>query len=74
MSTLQCPSCGTSYHTAASGSHLAIVALTFRCQLCSSDEPLRIVTASTAATAGTRRAAREEPGVRSTRTRLTPAE
>jgi hypothetical protein len=54
MSTLQCRSCGACYHTAASGWHLDIVALTFRCPRCSSDEPLRIVTTSPAATGGHR--------------------
>jgi hypothetical protein len=50
MSTLQCGSCGATYQTAASGWHLEMVAFTFRCPRCFSDEPLRIVTTSTAAT------------------------
>jgi phage FluMu protein Com len=49
MSTLECRSCGARYHTAASGWHLEIVALTFRCPRCSSDKPMRIVTSATTA-------------------------
>jgi hypothetical protein len=42
MPTLQCTSCGATYHTAATGPHLALAPLMFGCQSCSSHEPLHI--------------------------------
>jgi hypothetical protein len=52
MPTLQCTSCGATYHTAASGPHLALAPLMYRCQACGSDEPLHIgvISDSTAST------------------------
>jgi hypothetical protein len=42
MPTLQCTSCGATYHTAATGPHLALAPLVFGCQSCGSREPLHI--------------------------------
>ena len=42
MPTLQCTSCGATYHTAATGPHLALAPLMLGCQSCGSREPLHI--------------------------------
>ena len=42
MPTLQCTSCGATYHTAVTGPHLALAPLMFGCDACGSREPLHI--------------------------------
>jgi hypothetical protein len=42
MPTLQCTSCGATYHTAATGPHVALAPLMFGCESCGSHEPLHI--------------------------------
>jgi predicted nucleic acid-binding Zn-ribbon protein len=42
MPTLQCTSCGATYHTAAAPPHLALAPLMSGCQACGSREPLHI--------------------------------
>jgi hypothetical protein len=49
MPTLQCTSCGATYHTAATGPHLALTPLIYGCQSCGSREPLHIGVTSVAA-------------------------
>jgi hypothetical protein len=49
MPTLQCTSCGATYHTAATGPHLALAPLPFGCQSCGSREPLHIGVTSASA-------------------------
>ena len=49
MPTLQCTSCGATYHTAATGPHLALAPLAFGCQACGSREPLHIGVTSVSA-------------------------
>jgi hypothetical protein len=50
MPTLQCTSCGATYHTAATGPHLALAPLMFGCRSCGSGEPLHIGVASSSGT------------------------
>ena len=49
MPTLQCTSCGATYHTAASGPHLALSPLIYGCESCGSREPLHIGVTSVSA-------------------------
>ena len=49
MPTLQCTSCGATYHTHVTGPHLALAPLTFGCDACGSREPLRIGVTSASA-------------------------
>jgi hypothetical protein len=58
MPTLQCTSCGATYHTAATGPHLALAPLMFGCQSCGSREPLHIGVTTVFA----REVERREPG------------
>jgi predicted nucleic acid-binding Zn-ribbon protein len=49
MATLQCTSCGATYHTAATGPHLALSPLLYGCESCGSREPLHIGVTSVSA-------------------------
>ena len=49
MPTLQCTSCGATYHTAASGPQLALSPLIYGCESCGSREPLHIGVTSVSA-------------------------
>ena len=52
MPTLQCTSCGATYHTAVTGPHLALAPLLVGCQSCGSSEPLHIGVTTVYATEG----------------------
>jgi hypothetical protein len=66
MPTLQCTSCGATYHTAATGPHLALAPLVYGCQSCGSREPLHIGVTRVCATEGKARepGAPPDPGLR----------
>jgi hypothetical protein len=66
MPTLQCTSCGATYHTAASGPHLALAPLLFGCNACGSHEPLHIgvISHSDAAVTSKTASKTEVPGPR----------